>query len=82
MNILQEDIIKYTKTDPAILAAVPCNEFDVVVEYRDGTRGRLTGNLYGDIMNADTKQIIAVSDVPHSLTKCGHIRPTKWAPAE
>lgn len=37
-------------------------------------------NIYCDIMDKrkDKDKIIAVSDLPHDLTKLGHLLPTKW----
>lgn len=39
----------------------------------------LTMNIYGDIMDAETRKILAESDLPHDLMRIGHGEmPRSW----
>lgn len=38
----------------------------------------LTMNIFGDIMDAETRQIYAVSDLPHDLERIGRQLPQSW----
>ncbi len=38
----------------------------------------LTMNIFGDIMDAETKQIYAVSDLPHDLERIDRQLPKSW----
>lgn len=44
----------------------------------EGESMTLTLNIYGDIMDAETKQIYAVSDLPHDLERIGQQLPESW----
>lgn len=44
----------------------------------EGESMTLTLNIYGDIMDAETKQIYAVSDLPHDLERIGQRLPESW----
>lgn len=53
------------------------------VKVTDGTGAgmTLTANIYGDIMDADTGKIYAVSDLPHDLLRIGTKLPGSWTKA-
>lgn len=38
----------------------------------------ITMNLFCDIMDADTKKILAKSNLPHDILKIGYQLPTNW----
>lgn len=44
----------------------------------EGASMTLTLNIYGDIMDAESKQIYAVSDLPHDLERIGRQLPQSW----
>lgn len=54
---------------------------DCKVKVTDGQGASmvLTTNIYGDIMDADTGKIYAVSDLPHDLLQIGTKLPSSWA---
>lgn len=53
---------------------------DSKVKVTDGTGESmtLTTNIYGDIMDADTRKIYAVSSLPHDLSRVGTELPSRW----
>lgn len=55
-------------------------ESDTSVKIRDNTGNvlRLTLNLYGDIMDADTKRIYAIGNVPHDIEHIKEQIPAEW----
>lgn len=42
----------------------------------------LTLNLYGDIIDADTEDVYAISDLPHDLCSIGNKMPDSWQRVE
>ena len=50
----------------------------VEVTDQKGDHMTLTMNLYGDIMDADSGKIYAISNLPHELEKIGLEVPTDW----
>lgn len=50
----------------------------VEVTDQKGDHMTLTTNLYGDIMDADSGKIYAISNLPHELEKIGLEVPTDW----
>lgn len=80
MTRAQEDIKRYIETQFAGgYQLTPIG--DGVLELRDitGKTMRFTCNIFGDIMDAKTKQIIAISDLPHDLSKVKlNARPQSW----
>lgn len=44
----------------------------------EGESMMLTMNIFGDIMDAESKQIYAVSDLPHDLERIGRQLPQSW----
>ncbi|NCC43880.1 MAG: hypothetical protein EOM18_09935 [Clostridia bacterium] len=53
-------------------------EDKVLLTDRTGASMTLTMNLYCDVMDAETRQIYAVSNLPHDLALVGNQLPTKW----
>ena len=80
MTIAQEDITRYIRTQFAGGYRInPEGEGVVRLTDKDGQTMRFTCNIFGDIMDADSKQIIAKSDLPHSLDRLSiYARPKNW----
>lgn len=80
MTRAQNDIKRYIETQFAGgYQLTPIG--DSVLELTDmtGETMRFACNVYGDIMDADTKQIIAESDLPHDLCRISTTaRPQEW----
>lgn len=83
MTKAQEWILRYIDTQ-FVRGSVRTSlegDYTVRVTDRDGGSLRLTINLYGDIMDADTKEKIAECDVPHNLDRLSHSltqEPRSW----
>ena len=78
MTETQEDILRYLITQFK-LCYYDLNEADKVkVMDQHGASMTFTSNEFGDILDADTEQIVAISDIPHDIDKIGSRRPTKW----
>ena len=60
-------------TDPQ-----PIGDSVIRVKEQNGTIKNLSCNVYCDIMDNDTKQISATSDLSHNLMTLGEKLPTKW----
>lgn len=80
MTRAQEVIKKYIymnfHRDSVLL--FPVDQDKIKLIDREGTSMTLTLNLYGDIMDADTRKIYAVSDLPHDLNRIGLQMPQSW----
>lgn len=50
----------------------------VTITDRLGVSMTVTLNIYCDVMEVDTKKLLAVSDLPHDLDKIGNALPTGW----
>lgn len=80
MTVAQLDIKRYIETQFAggyRLAPIG----DDAIELTDitGQKMRFTCNIFGDIMDKDTRQIIAISDLPHNLDLLRETaRPESW----
>lgn len=80
MTIAQSDIARYIRTQFA-----GSYHLDTIGDSRikltDKTGNTMTFgiNIFGDIMDADTRKIIAVSDLPHNLDLLPlYARPKTW----
>lgn len=78
MTIAQRDICNYLDTQFQGCQYELIGESSVKVTNRDGKSMTFTCNLFGDIMDAETKEIVATSDLPHDLDKIGFQKPKKW----
>ena len=80
MTIAQEDIARYIRTQLADGYHIATeNESIIKLTRKNGQTLHLTCNIFGDIMDADTKKIIARSNLPHNLDKLSYYaRPTEW----
>lgn len=80
MTRAQEVIKKYIYTnfheDSVLL--FPVDQDKIKLIDAEGESLMLTLNLYGDIMDADTRQIYAISDLPHNLDQIGLQLPQNW----
>lgn len=81
MTKIQEIILAYVKTQWDMTGITVHLEGDSMVVITDSTGDtlELTTNLYGDIMDASTKKILAASNLPHDLRKLNkQDMPTSW----
>ena len=80
MTRAQEVIKKYIYINfhPNSVLLFPINQDKIKLIDSKGESMTLTMNLFGDIMDADTKQIYAVSDLPHDLNQIGEQLPQSW----
>lgn len=80
MTRAQEVIKKYIHNNfhPDSVLLFPVDRDKVKLTDSEGESMVLTMNIYGDIMNAETKQIYAVSDLPHDLEHIGRQLPQSW----
>ena len=75
----QKSILKYIKTQFKGVRVRPIGEDRLQVTDSKGGKLNLSLNLYGDILDADTKQVIAKSDLPHSMDELKvHEMPKSW----
>lgn len=63
----QEIIVKYLRTQFVGVRYTADGSDVIVVHDRTGNSMKFTVNLYGDIMDYDTRQVIAKSNLPHDL---------------
>lgn len=81
MTIAQADILRYLQIHfSGCRYELVGNDEVNVIDQTGGIR-RFTCNIYSDIMDADTRKIVAVSDVPHNLDKVYTQRPREWTSA-
>lgn len=78
MTIMQSDIIRYLDAQFRGCRYELIGDDVVRVTDKNGKIWNLTCNLFSDIMDKSTKQILATSDVPHDLNILSTQRPTKW----
>lgn len=80
MTKAQESIRKYVYTNfhSDSVQLFPVGRDKVKLIDSEGESMILTLNIYGDIMDAETKQIYAVSDLPHDLERIGQQLPQSW----
>lgn len=71
MTVAQEWICRYidTQFEKGTVRKIPVGRGNVRVEDMDGKSITFTVNMFGDVMDADTKRIVAQSDVEHNLDK-------------
>ena len=80
MTLAQESIMAYIQKNfvPGSVRCVPEGDDCVRVIDRTGESMRLTMNLFGDIMDADTNFKYAISNLPHDIEKIGSRLPSDW----
>ncbi len=80
MTRAQELIRKYIYTNfhPDSVLLFPVDRDKVKLIDSEGESMVLTMNIYGDIMDAESKQIYAVSDLPHDLSRICQQLPQSW----
>lgn len=80
MTIAQQSIQKYILKNfhASGVALLPVGKDCVKVTDVNGESMTLTMNLFRDIMDADTKSIYAISDLPHEVDKVGFQMPRSW----
>lgn len=80
MTKAQEVIKKYIYTnfheDSVLLFPVDQDKIKLIDS--EGASMTLTMNVFGDIMDAETKQVYAVSDLPHDLERIEQQLPESW----
>ena len=79
MTPAQQDITRYLRGQFEGVKLEPIREAIVRMTDKGGTTKDYTANIYGDIMDAETKEIVAISDLPHTLDALPiTARPTSW----
>jgi len=80
MTTAQKLIKKYIYINfhPDSVLLFPIDKDKVKLIDSEGASMTLTLNVFGDIMDAETKQIYAVSDLPHDLERIGQQLPESW----
>ena len=78
MTNTQQDTLNYLETRYLGCQFEIVGKTKIQIKDQDGNTRVFTCNLYGDILDADTKGIIAISDLPHDMDKIGTKRPSKW----
>lgn len=80
MTIAQEVIKRYIYINfhPNSVLLFPRDQDKIKIIDSEGESMTLTMNIFGDIMDADTKQIYAVSDLPHDSNQVGVQVPQNW----
>ncbi len=76
-----QDVIKkyiYINFHPDGVRLFPVDRDKVKLIDSEGESMVLTMNIFGDIMDAESKQIYAVSDLPHDLEHIGRQLPQSW----
>ena len=84
MTRAQEVIRKYIYTDfpkDGVLL-FPTGKDKIKIIDEKGKSMTLTINLFGDILNADTGEMCAISDLPHDLCQIGLQLPQSWKEVE
>lgn len=80
MTRVQDIILEYVKQEYVIgtYETVPIG-FDKVriVNMISGTEVILSANFFGDIIDMESRRIIATSNVPHDIS-CAFLKPTDW----
>lgn len=76
----QETIIKYLKTQFVGVRYIPKDNDIVIVRDKTGVEMGFTLNLYGDILDVTTREIVATSDLPHDILQIGvSAEPKAWS---
>ena len=80
MTIAQSLIVKYINKNFVPGSVRICLMDDDIVKITDvhGAALSFTINLYGDILEAETKKLVAVGNVDHNLATLGIKLPTDW----
>lgn len=80
MTKVQESIREYIYKNfhPESVLLFPKGEDQIRIIDKTGASMTLTMNLFGDIMDADTKKIYAISDLPHDVNKIENQLPHSW----
>lgn len=80
MTTAQKVIRKYIYVNfhPDSVLLFPIDKDKIKLTNSEGASMTLTLNVFGDIMDAETRQIYAVSDLPHDLQRIGKQLPESW----
>lgn len=79
MTVGQEDILKFIAMHYRGVTATITGSATVKVTTRNGKEMYFTMNIYEDILDATTMEVVAVSDLPHDLDKIRlYARPGSW----
>lgn len=83
MNLMQESVLKFITQSGRYHSPRITNDYSVECTSDKGKTVRLTGTMFFDIRDADTNEIIAISDLPHSWETAEGMQPPKrWEPVE
>lgn len=77
---VQECIVNYLKTQfhEGVVTMTPKGDSSIILIDRTGAEMIFSANIYCDILDGDTGQLIATSDVPHTLDAVGTVLPKSW----
>ena len=80
MTRAQECICRYIHKNFQVQSVelTPIEDDKIMVKDRNNESVILTINIFGDIMDAVTKTVYAISDLPHQLDKLADRLPTNW----
>lgn len=80
MTKMQQSIKKYINQNLISVSVhiAPVGDDSIKVTYPQGGTTTLTMNLFGDIIDAHTRKVYAVSDLPHDLNMVGALMPQGW----
>lgn len=78
MTRAQEAIKRYLQTQFTAVRYTPEGTDRVRVTDYTGKSMVFSMNIFCDILDARTKQVIAESDLPHDLSKIGTTMPKSW----
>lgn len=79
MTVGQEDILKFIATHYRGATATITGSATVKATTQNGKEMYFTMNIYEDILDATTMEVVAVSDLPHDLDKIRlYARPGSW----
>lgn len=78
MTTAQAFIRRYLSTQFKDVEYINKSNYAVVVKDRTGAQMIFTMNAYGDIIDSETKEIVAVSNCPHDIVTVGECLPTRW----
>ena len=80
MTVEQKTILRYIEKNvlPSSISTVTVGNDKVKVIDSTGESMTLTMNIFCDIIDADTKLICAISDLPHDIYKIGNQLPGDW----
>lgn len=78
MTNIQIDICNYLSSEFIGCRYELLGKDRVKVIGKGGEEYTFTCNIFGDILDVKTKEVVAISDLPHDLDLIGNQRPSSW----